>query len=313
MDSDIKTFLVPIEAKEQRLDHWLVTKLPECSRSEISRLIADGEVEVKGKNKIKAGLKLSGGEAISVRLSAQMPLSAEPQAMDLDIVYEDEDLLVINKPQGMVVHPAPGHYSGTLVNGLLYHCKQLSDLSGEFRPGIVHRLDKDTAGLLVVAKNNATHRKLAEDLAVHAVKRIYAACVWGQPSADRGRIDAPIGRDQYNRQRMAINADGKQAITDFYVLERYANSSLVEFHLHTGRTHQIRVHSKYIGCPVIGDPVYAANRPTYFLKGQALVARAISFVHPNTEEELSFSIDLPSWFIDLKKTLVAEVGGKYGK
>lgn len=299
MSKSINVLSVPSSACDQRLDHWLVAQLPQYSRSEITRLINEGNVKVDDKDKIKAGLKLAGGEEITLNLQQQEPLQALPEDLTLDIVYEDEDLLVVNKTQGMVVHPAPGHYSGTLVNGLLYHCRQLSDLGGEFRPGIVHRLDKDTAGLLVVAKNNQVHRILSADLAEHKVRRTYIACVWGHPGAKQGRIDAPIGRDQYNRQRMAVNADGKFAITDFKVLEELNGSCLVEFQLHTGRTHQIRVHSKYIGCPIIGDPVYAPNRPDLQLQGQALVARAISFTHPITSQTINLSIEMPIWFEEL--------------
>ncbi len=301
---EVITFV--IDQEEQRLDQWLTNKLPDMTRSAVSKLIAEGKVQAQGVKKLKAGSKLALGTQISVELP-QMELDyCKPVAMPLDIIYEDDALLVINKPQGLVVHPAAGHYEDTLVNGLLHYCTELSDIGGEFRPGIVHRLDKDTAGLMLVAKNNFCHRYLSEQLAAHEVKRTYHALVWGQLEAGEGVIDAPIGRDKYNRQRMAISEEGKPAVTHFRVLEQWRRFAKVEYRLETGRTHQIRVHSKFIGNPVVGDSIYAPNRERFNQQGQALVAVAIEFNHPETGEDMQFSIPEPEWFTSLSEQLAEQ-------
>ena len=226
-------------------------------------------------------------------------MSVEPEKMDLDIVYEDDDVIVINKPNGMVVHPAAGNYSGTLVNGLMYYSKNLSTINGEFRPGIVHRIDAYTTGLLVVAKNDKAHEFLARQLEEKTTHRKYWAIVWGVIQNDTGTIDAPIGRDLNNRKKMAVTAvNSKGAITHFRVLERFKNATLIELKLETGRTHQIRVHMDYIGYPVVNDPVYG-NRKLIDDTGQCLHAKELGFIHPRTNQYMEFNSELPECFINL--------------
>ena len=222
-----------------------------------------------------------------------------PEKMDLDIIYEDDDVIVINKPSGMVVHPANGHYSGTLVNGLLAHTNSLSGVNGSVRPGIVHRIDKDTSGLLVVAKNDKAHDSLANQLKDKTLSRIYIALVYGVINHDTGEIDAPISRDDNDRKKMAIKEDGKDAITYFKVLERYKNASLIECKLETGRTHQIRVHMKYINHPIVNDPVYSGRKLIDKDFGQMLHAKEISFIHPRTNKKMTFSCDVPKRFKEI--------------
>ena len=268
------------------------------SRSFYKRLIDDGKVSVNGKVITKAGTKLASGDIVE----ADIPEPKEDdsfvaQDIPLDIVYEDSDLLVINKPQGMVVHPAAGHSEGTLVNALLSHCKdELSDINGVVRPGIVHRIDKDTSGLMLACKNNFTHLKLADMLSRHEIVREYRALVYGYVKEDRGMVDAPIGRSANDRRKMAVIKDGKNAVTHFEVLDRLGEVSDLKLILETGRTHQIRVHMAYIGHPVVGDPVYAPRRKNYGLAGQALHSQAITFVHPRTGETMHFEVDLPDYY-----------------
>ena len=295
---------MPIESKVcnqegVRLDAFVTESFDSSySRSFYKRLIDDGKVTVNGKVIIKAGTKLSSGD----KVEADIPEPREDdsfvaQDIPLDIVYEDSDLLVINKPQGMVVHPAAGHYEGTLVNALLAHCKdELSDINGVLRPGIVHRIDKDTSGLMLACKNNFTHLKLADMLSRHEIVREYRALVYGFVKEDKGMIDAPIGRSSNDRRKMAVNKDGKSAVTHFEVVERLGDITDLKLILETGRTHQIRVHMAYIGHPVVGDPVYAARRKNYGLAGQALHSRAITFVHPRTGETMHFEVDIPDYY-----------------
>ena len=274
------------------------------SRSFYKRLIDDGKISVNGKVITKAGTKLSNGDVVE----ADIPEPKEDdsfvaQDIPLDIVYEDSDLLVINKPQGMVVHPAAGHSEGTLVNALLAHCKDdLSDINGVLRPGIVHRIDKDTSGLMLACKNNFTHLKLADMLSRHEIVREYRALVYGYVKEDRGMVDAPIGRSGNDRRKMAVIKDGKPAITHFEVLDRLGEISDLKLILETGRTHQIRVHMAYIGHPVVGDPVYASRRKSYGLSGQALHSQAITFVHPRTGETMHFEVGLPDYYEALLKS-----------
>ena len=268
------------------------------ARSFYKKLIDDGKVTVNGKAVTKAGTKLAAGDVVEADIPA--PVDDETfvaQDIPLDIVYEDSDLLVINKPQGMVVHPAAGHREGTLVNALLAHCKdELSDINGVVRPGIVHRIDKDTSGLMLACKNNFTHLKLADMLSRHEIVREYRALVYGFVKEDKGMVDAPIGRSANDRRKMAVNKDGKHAITHFEVLERFGEITDLKLVLETGRTHQIRVHMAYIGHPVVGDPVYAPRRKNYGLSGQALHSQAITFVHPRTGETMHFECDLPDYY-----------------
>ena len=287
------------EAEGIRLDSFITEAFDSTySRSFYKRLIDDGKVKVNGIIITKAGTKLAIEDVVEADIPAPVEdESYEAQDIPLDIVYEDSDLLVINKPQGMVVHPACGHKEGTLVNALLAHCKDdLSDINGVVRPGIVHRIDKDTSGLMLACKNNFTHLKLADMLSRHEIVREYRALVYGQVKEDKGMIDAPIGRSTNDRRKMAVNKDGKSAVTHFEVIERFGEITDIKLILETGRTHQIRVHMAYIGHPVVGDPVYASRRKTYGLSGQALHSRAITFVHPRTGETMHFECDIPDYY-----------------
>lgn len=280
--------------KNERIDKYLSSKLDDnFSRAKIQKLI-DEELILVNDKVIKSSYKVSNGDVILIT-DKEEDMSVKPEKMDIDIVYEDDDVMVINKKSGVVVHPAPGNYSGTLVNGLMYLSKDLSHVNGEFRPGIVHRIDKDTSGLLIVAKNDKAHRILAEELKEKKVKRKYIALVSGVINHDVGEIDAPIGRDPSDRKKMCVTStNSKDAITHFRVLERYKNASLIECELETGRTHQIRVHMKYINHPVINDPVYGKSNHGEF--GQLLHAKEITFTHPTTKEVMTFSCEVPEEF-----------------
>ena len=261
-------------------------------------------VTVNGNVPSKAGMVLEKGDHVEVTFPEPENSDNIPQDIPLDIVYEDSDLLVINKPQGMVVHPAAGHHEGTLVNALLAHCGgDLSDINGVIRPGIVHRIDKDTSGLMLACKNNETHLALADMLSKHEIVREYRALVYGVISEDRGNIDAPIGRSSSDRKKMAVVKDGKFAVTHFTVVKRYAEATDLLLRLETGRTHQIRVHMGYIGHPVVGDPVYAARRAKYGLEGQALHSCSVTFVHPRTGETMHFEAPVPKYYEDALKQL----------
>jgi len=285
------------ELQGERIDKFLAEANPDWSRSQVQKWIKDGLVEVNGEV-VKGNYRLTSDDEVSLKIPPPKELNIAPEPMDLDIAYEDGDVIVINKPRGLVVHPGAGHYSGTLVNGLLYHCKDsLSGINGIMRPGIVHRIDKDTSGLIMVAKNDKAHLSLAEQLKEHSVTRKYIALVHGIIPHQSGTIDAAIGRDPKNRQQMAVVPEtGKHAVTHFVVVERFADYSLVELKLETGRTHQIRVHMKYIGYPLVGDPKYglAKAKGAAHLDGQALHAAMLGFVHPRTGEYLEFSAPLPS-------------------
>lgn len=280
--------------KNERIDKYLSSKLDDnFSRAKIQKLI-DEELILVNDKVIKSSYKVSNGDVILIT-DKEEDMSVKPEKMDIDIVYEDDDVMVINKKSGVVVHPAPGNYSGTLVNGLMYLSKNLSHVNGEFRPGIVHRIDKDTSGLLIVAKNDKAHRILAEELKEKKIKRKYIALVSGVINHDIGEIDAPIGRDPSDRKKMCVTStNSKDAITHFRVLERYKNASLIECELETGRTHQIRVHMKYINHPVINDPVYGKSNHGEF--GQLLHAKEITFTHPTTKEVMTFSCEVPEEF-----------------
>lgn len=274
------------------------------SRSAAQELISKGDVTVNGKPSTK-NYKLREGDRVETTLPPPEPIEALPQDIPVDIVYEDEHLLVVNKPQGMVVHPAPGNPDGTLVNALLHHCAgRLSSINGKIRPGIVHRIDKDTAGLLIVAKTDAAHTGLAEQIAVHSFTRRYRTVVVGNIREDSGTIDKPIGRSGTDRKKFAVtNVNSKPAVTHYRVIERLAGYTHLELTLETGRTHQIRVHMAYMGHPVIGDPVYGNPKHSLGLRGQCLFAEYISFTHPITGEIMSFGAELPDFFKDVLRRI----------
>ncbi|MDO4667252.1 MAG: RluA family pseudouridine synthase [Streptococcus sp.] len=285
------------ETEGLRLDK-VVADLTELSRSAANDQIKRGQILVNGQNK-KAKYSVKQGDLIYYEISEPEVLEYESENIPLEIVYQDADVLVVNKPQGMVVHPSPGHTSGTLVNALMYHVKDLSGINGILRPGIVHRIDKDTSGLLMIAKNDSAHLKLAEELKNKKSLRKYWAIVHGNLPNDRGVIEAPIGRSEKDRKKQAVTAKGKPALTRFHVLERFGDYSLLELQLETGRTHQIRVHLAYIGHPVAGDLVYGP-RKTLKGQGQFLHAKTLGFTHPKTGEVLKFSVEVPELF---QKTL----------
>ena len=287
-----------------RIDSYLANLL-EYSRSKVVKMIKDELILVNGES-IKSSYQLKPGDKVSVGEYVEEEMSAEPEEMDLDIVYEDDDVIVVNKANGVVVHPAVGNNHGTLVNGLLYHSKQLSDVNGEFRPGIVHRIDAYTTGLLMIAKNNEAHNVLADELSRKETTRKYWALVWGVIKHDTGTIDAPIGRDSQDRKKMCVTAtNSKEAITHFRVLERYKNATLIELNLETGRTHQIRVHMDYIGYPVVNDPVYG-KRKLIDETGQCLHAKTLGFIHPRTKEYMEFNSELPECFTHIMEILKNE-------
>lgn len=296
-------FIIAEDTQGLRLDKFLSQMNETISRTQIQRLIDDEQVLVNGR-KEKASYRLEAGDEIVCEIPSPQALQVIPEAIPLDIIYEDADVIVINKPQGMVVHPANGNYTGTLVNALLYHCRDLSGINGVLRPGIVHRIDKDTSGLLVVAKNDMAHQNLAQQIQEHNVKRIYIALVHGNILEPGGIIEAPIGRSLSDRQKMAVvMKNSKEAVTEYFVLERLGQYTLVECKLKTGRTHQIRVHMAFINHPVVGDPKYGHKKEEIKLKGQALHALKIAFEHPRTGERLEFSADPPKIFLETLKEL----------
>ena len=276
-----------------RIDKELAHHLADISRSQLQKWIEDGNVTVNGE-KVKPKYKLAVGDRVVVQPEKPQKIDLEPENIPLDIVYEDDDVIVVNKPQGMVVHPAPGHPNHTLVNALLYH-SPLSTINGEFRPGIVHRIDKDTSGLLMIAKNDLAHRSLAAQLKAKTNEREYVALVHGVIKEERGTIDAPLGRSKKDRKKQAVVEDGRHAVTHFKVLERFQHYTLVSCRLETGRTHQIRVHMKYIGHPLAGDPLYGP-RKTLPGNGQYLHARLLGFKHPRTGKQMTFTSPLPEYF-----------------
>nr|WP_256256376.1 RluA family pseudouridine synthase [Paenibacillus sp. BC26] len=279
----------------ERLDKFVTESIEEgsVSRTMVQDWIKSGAVLVN-ERQVKANYKLAVADVVTVIIPEPEEAVIEPQNIPLDVVYEDSDVIVINKPRGMVVHPAPGHYSGTVVNALMYHCKDLSGINGVLRPGIVHRIDKDTSGLIMAAKNDLAHASLAAQLKAHTVTRKYLALVHGTMPHEHGTVDAPIGRDPQDRKVFIVTQRGsKEAVTHFQVAERLGDFTLLELKLETGRTHQIRVHMKYIGHPLAGDPIYGRNK-TIGLKGQALHAAVLGFDHPRTGEYLEFSAPIPS-------------------
>ena len=287
----------------ERLDVFLTRMEPELSRAHIQKLVAAGKAEVSGRAR-KSNYKLQAGEMVSLTIPAAQPVAILPEDIPLDVLYEDADIIVVNKPRGMVVHPATGVYSGTLVNALLFHCHDLSGINGEIRPGIVHRLDKDTSGVMVAAKNDAAHIDLAEQIRTKTAHRIYNAIVCGNIREEAGIIKGDIGRHPTDRKKMAIvHEHGKPAVTHFRVLEHFGDYTLVECRLETGRTHQIRVHMASIQHPVAGDPVYGPHNCITSLHGQCLHAKTLGFVHPITGEHLRFDSELPEYFTRFLATL----------
>lgn len=288
----------------ERIDKFLSDSLPDVSRSYIQKLIKDGQVTVNQKT-VKSNYKLNAGDLLSMEKPELQEPDIEAEDIPLDILYEDSDLLIINKPKGMVVHPSAGHYSGTLVNALMHYCKEdLSGINGVLRPGIVHRIDMDTTGSLLVCKNDFTHNHIAEQLKVHSITRVYHAIVHGVIKDDEGTINAPIGRHPIDRKKMSINhKNGKEAVTHYKVLKRFKNFTYIECRLETGRTHQIRVHMSSIGHPLLGDSVYGPAKSPYKLQGQTLHAKTIGIIHPRTEEYVEVNAPLPEYFSDLLKKL----------
>lgn len=295
---------VPQEYEGERIDKFLSILIKDSSRNSIQKLIEDGMVLANGKT-INKKYKIKTDDEITVLPNELKPLDAEPENIPLDIVYEDDDLLVVNKPRGMVVHPAPGNYSGTLVNALLYHCKDsLSGINGILRPGIVHRIDKDTSGLLIVAKNDRAHIGLAEQIKEHSFTREYNAIIVGHLKDNEGTVNAPIGRNPKDRKKMCVTyQNSKNAVTHYSVIDDYDGYSHVSLKLETGRTHQIRVHMAHLGHPVAGDSVYGNDKKSAFLNGQCLHAIKIGFVHPITGEYLEFTSELPDYFTDFIRRL----------
>lgn len=299
---ELKEFIIDENSVNCRLDIYLSQEFEDKSRSYIQKLVDEGNITVNGKNK-KSNYKLKIHDKITINLPELEELVIQPENIELDIVYEDSDLIVINKHQGMVVHPAPGNYTGTLVNALVYHCKDLSGINGVARPGIVHRIDKDTSGILVIAKNDNAHKKLAEQLKEHSMKREYVALVEGIIKEESGMVDKPLGRHPKERIKMAIVSGGKRAVTHYEVIERFERNTLVKCVLETGRTHQIRVHMSYIGHPLVGDPVYGYKKQKFSLNGQMLHAKKLGFIHPTTEKYMEFESEIPDYFIDVLKKL----------
>jgi len=288
---------VPLADIGKRIDVFLASEM-DYTRSYIKKLILEGLVLVND-DTVKPNYKLKENDKITVNIPEAGKIDIEPENIPLDILYEDEDIIVINKPQGMVVHPAPGNYSGTLVNALLYHCKNLSGINGVLRPGIVHRLDKDTSGVMVVAKNDKAHLSLVNQIKDRKVLKKYVAVVEGVIKEDEGYVEAPIGRHHADRKKMAVVEDGRYALTLYKVLERFKNNTYVEAVIKTGRTHQIRVHMAYIGHPIVGDAVYGYKKQKFNLKGQALHARLLGIIHPAKNEYMEFEAPLPEYFVKL--------------
>lgn len=297
-------FIIDASSAGVRIDKWITDNVESLTRNAVQRLLEEKEVTVNGKA-VSKNYKLRENDSLSIDIPAPKELVIEAQNIPIEIVYEDNDLLVVNKPKGMVVHPAPGNEDQTLVNALMYHCKDsLSGINGVIRPGIVHRIDKDTSGLLMVAKNDAAHLHLAEQIKEHSFKRIYEAVVYGNVKKDEQVIDLPIGRHPVDRKKMAVTAkNSRNALTIAKVLQRYDGFTHMQFELKTGRTHQIRVHMSYLGHPIAGDAVYGPKKVITSLNGQCLHARTLGFVHPSTGEYMEFTSDLPQYFTKFLSSL----------
>ncbi|NRT70760.1 RluA family pseudouridine synthase [Clostridium beijerinckii] len=299
-------FIVDEKDRGERIDKYLAEIFVDKSRSFIQGLIEKDGIKVNNKTP-KSNYKLRALDEIEVTFSEPEVLRVEAEEISINILYEDKDLVVVNKPQGMVVHPAPGNYNGTLVNALLHHCKDLSSINGIIRPGIVHRIDKDTSGVLVVAKNDEAHNKLSEQLKDHSMKREYYALVEGRLKNDKGIIDKPLARNKRDRLKIGIVEGGKRAVTHYEVLERFNGYTLIKCILETGRTHQIRVHMASIGFPLVGDPLYGFKKQRFKLKGQMLHAKTLGFVHPSKNEYMEFTTELPEYFQEIIEKLRNEV------
>lgn len=291
------------DIENMRLDMYIAQKNDKLSRSMIQKLIEDGEILVNGQTK-KISYKVHTGDEIEINIPEPKETNIKPQNIPVEVIYEDNDIIVVNKPKGMVVHPANGNPDGTLVNAVLALCKDnLSGIGGEIRPGIVHRLDKDTSGLLIIAKNDLAHKNISEQIKNRQVKKIYIALVKGNVAEDEATIDMPIGRSTKDRKKMAVRKDGKTAITHFKVLKRYNKYTLLEIKIDTGRTHQIRVHMAEIGHPVVGDMVYSSGKNEFGIEGQMLHAKSLDFRHPVTGKEMHLEADLPQYFVDVLNKL----------
>lgn len=301
MENDEIKLLEVSEVEEGRLDKYLSDKLEDMTRSYLKKLISDDKAVLVNGNPAKPNYKLKPGDIIELAVPEPIELEIKAENIPLNIVYEDNDMLVVNKPQGMVVHPAAGNYTGTLVNALLYHCgDSLSGINGEKRPGIVHRIDKDTSGLLLVAKNDNAHQKLSSQIKEHSLTRAYKALVHGNIKQDSGRIDAPIGRHPSDRKKMTVtDKNSRDAVTNFRVIERYGRYTFVECILETGRTHQIRVHMSKNGHPIVGDKTYGVKKEEFNLAGQLLHAYKVGFIHPVSGEYMEFVSELPDYYMNV--------------
>lgn len=298
-----RSLSVDTEDAGVRLDRYLSDEIPEYSRTFLQKLIKDGKVLVNGQPS-RPRNTVNAGDEVALEIPEAADPEILPQDIPLDILYEDRDIIVVNKPKGMVVHPAPGHPDGTLVNALLYHCRgNLSGINGVARPGIVHRIDKDTTGVLVAAKTDEAHRFLAEQLAVHSITRVYEAIVYNSFTEETGTVDRPLGRDPKDRKKFAVTAGGRRAVTHYRVICNLGKFAHIACRLETGRTHQIRVHMAYIGHPLLGDPLYGPPKCPYRLEGQCLHARTLGFIHPSTKQYMEFEAPLPEYFQKLLRTL----------
>lgn len=307
IEAGLETVTAEAEDAGTRADVFLAAKLG-VSRSNMQKLLEDGRVK-RGEKIIKANYRVRAGEMFVVDIPEPEPIEAVPENIPLDIIYEDDDVVVLNKARGMVVHPAPGNYTGTLVNALLYHCSNLSGINSAIRPGIVHRLDKDTSGIMIVAKNDAAHISLSQQIQSKTAVRTYLAVVRGNIKTDSGTIETQIARDKTDRKKMAVVKDGgRDAITDYEVLERFGKYTLVRCKLRTGRTHQIRVHMEYLGYPLVGDPKYSPMKTPFGIKGQALHSHTLEFTHPRTGERMKFEAPLPE---DMHKIITRLHNGQF--
>lgn len=303
-----ETFEVTENYDEERLDKFLVILYPKYSRNFFQKLIRNRCVQINGTVEVRTSARVHYMDEVSVLFAEAVETAILPENIPLDILYEDDDVLIVNKPKGMVVHPCAGHYTGTLVNAIMYHCwEQLSGINGEIRPGIVHRIDMNTTGSLIVCKNDQAHRKIAEQIKVHSVNRVYRGIVSGVVKQDEGTIEGNIGRHPTQRKKMAVvTQGGKPAVTHYQVLERFSDTTYMEFRLETGRTHQIRVHMANIGHPLLGDTVYGSQKNPYHLTGQTLHAYSIGFLHPTTGDYVEFTAPLPEYFTELLRKFTVQ-------